>query len=128
MKYFILFVLLIVSLAGCGDNNGFIAVPGPQGAPGDPGPQGNQGLAGPVGPTGTAGQDGTSITTVQLCSGYTSSYPSTFPEVALCIDGKLYAEYYSPPSSGLTYLPDGSYSSTQTSAPCNFVVSGCTVQ
>jgi hypothetical protein len=118
---FIFTMYLLFTLTACQGRRGDVGAVGPMGVPGTS-------VQGPVGPSGASGADGTIIAVVQLCPGYVPTYPSVFPECALCIDGKLYALFYSPPSSGLTYLPDGTYSSTQTSAPCTFVVTGCTVQ
>lgn len=94
------------------------------GCQGKQGPVGPAGEVGPPGIQGVAGLDETQIRSVQFCPGFA---PTQYPEVGLCIDGKLYAEWYAPPSSGLVYLPDGTYQSTQTGAACTFSVSGCEV-
>lgn len=138
--------LIITVLFGCGDTNyqvipgpqglqGVQGAQGPQGDTGSTGSQGAQGVQGSVGPqgpqgnTGPEGPPGTQITTVQFCPGYIPTYPTTFPEIGICISGNLYAEYYDPPSSGLTLLTPGYYESTQTGAPCDFtVLSGCQIQ
>lgn len=93
-------ILLTLVLAACGQ---------PQ--KGDPGPR---------------GMDGTIITSVQLCPG-TTTYPSTFVEVAFCINNSLYA-VYSANNGFLTYLPPGTYSSNAIGSACSFtVLPGCTV-
>ncbi len=71
---------------------------------------------------GDPGQPGTIITEEQFCPGYTSSYPSTFPEVGLLIDGKLFGVYSTNGQAALTEIPAGTYSSTSPSAPCTFMV------
>lgn len=127
--------LLISILWGCGteDTNSTysssvcITVPNTEGVmitcPGSAPFQINNGLV------GAQGIAGSTVTTVQFCPQYTTTYPSTFAEVGFCIGNELFAEYYSPPSSGLTLLPPGLYQSTQTGAPCNFtVVQGCQIQ
>ncbi len=91
--------------------------------------QGAQGLPGLAGQsvTGPAGSDGTIVTPVQFCPG-TPSYPSTFIESGLCINGKIYA-VYSANDGFLTYLPTGSYSSNAINSRCNFtVLSNCGVR
>ncbi len=99
---------------------------GPVGAQG---PGGSMGATGATGSTGAAGTDGTSVTTVQLCPGYTTTYPSVFAETAMCITGNLFAVYWDGHNAWLTEIPPGSYSSTSSSAPCSFtVVAGCQVQ
>lgn len=88
--------------------------------------QGIQGLPGAVGatgPAGAAGLDATPVTTVQFCPGYQESYPSTFPEFALVISGQIYAVYDGGANDVfLALIAPGTYSSTSTSAPCNFTV------
>lgn len=136
MKYLLLtfwgiswVLLTMLFLYGCKGPQGTTGVPGPSGEDGfgSPGPAGSQGPQGEAGPAGLDGADGTVIAAVQFCPGYIPKYPTVFPEVGLCIDGLLYAEYYAPPSSGLVLIVDGEYSSTQTGAPCTFNVSGCEV-
>jgi hypothetical protein len=106
--------------------------PGPQGAVGPQGAQGTPGQPGQNGAQGIPGQNGipgTQVYTVQFCPSYTPTYPSTFPEVGFCIGGQLYAEWYSPPSSGLVLLTPGYYESTEFNASCNFtVLENCKVQ
>lgn len=120
VDYVLYTILLLVPLMGCA-NQDTRTIPGPTGA------TGAQGAAGPQGVQGQAGQngaDGTVIYSVQFCPGYLATQ---YPEIGLCISGKLYAEFYNPPSSGLVYLPDGAYISTETTAPCTFNVVGCVV-
>lgn len=122
ITYSVFFVLLVA----CGNA---VLIPGPQGNTGDTGPTGATGSPGSTGPQGVPGAPGTQVSAVQFCPGYVPTYPTVFPEVGLCINGKLYAEYYAPPSSGLVYIPPGYYSSTQTGAPCNFTVKpNCVVE
>lgn len=82
------------------------------------GPQGNQGA---TGATGASGQDSTPITFVQFCQGVTPQYPSTFPEIGLCINHNLYG-VYSANNGFMVLLPPGSYSSNGINASCNFTV------
>lgn len=130
MKKFLFISTLIFFLFACGDQ--YLPLPGPQGPKGDKGDTGNQGIPGSQGfqgNPGIPGVPGTQITAVQFCVGYTPTYPSLFPEIGLCINGNLYAEYYAPPSSGLVLLLPGYYRSTQTGAPCNFTVkSNCIIE
>jgi hypothetical protein len=74
-------------------------------------------LNGERGPTGA---DGTTITIVQLCPGHTT-YPSTFLEVAMCINNKLYG-VYSANGGFMTELPPGNYSSNAIGSACNLTV------
>ncbi len=84
--------------------------------------QGSTGLPGKDGQsvTGPAGSDGTTVTPVQFCPG-TPSYPSTFIESGLCINGKIYA-VFSSNDGFLTYIPPGGYSSNAINSRCNFTV------
>ena len=93
---------------------------GPQGVPGQIGPQG------PTGLPGTPGANGTIVRTVQFCPG-TPSYPSTFPEVGICLDNNLYA-VHSTNGGFLTLITPGRYSSNAVGSRCSFTVfSNCTV-
>lgn len=107
----------------------------PNGQPGQPGQQGPVGITGDTGPKGDQGEQGipgvvgTQIDPVQLCpSSFVPSYPNSFPEVALCIDGTLYG-VYSTNGGFLAELTPGSYSSNGINVSCTFtVVNGCVVQ
>lgn len=81
------------------------------------GPQGPQGVAGSTGATGPAG---TTVREVQLCPG-TTTYPTVFVEVALCINNTLYA-VYSKNDGFLVRLVPGRYSSNAVGSSCSFTV------
>lgn len=119
------------SLVTCPDGSKSIISNGSDGPIGQVGPQGPIGFTGNPGTAGTNGKDGTDatpVTAVKFCPGYTTTYPSTFPEYGLCIGGKLYANYWDGHNSWLAEVVPGNYSSTSTSAPCNFIVTAnCTV-
>lgn len=78
----------------------------------------NGGKDGAQGPTGS---DGTVITPVQFCQGVTPTYPSTFPESGLCINGSIYA-VYSQYNGFLALIPPGTYTSQAVGSACNFTV------
>lgn len=80
------------------------------------------GQVGAVGATGAPGVDTTPIEMVQFCSGYTTSYPATFPEYGACVAGMLFAVYWDGRNAWLSEVVPGYYASTSTSAPCNFTV------
>lgn len=80
-----------------------------------------QGIPGPAGLQGASGIDASGVTTVQFCLGYTTTYPTTFSEVGLLINGKVYGVLWNG-QAALVELPPGYYSSTSTSAPCNFTI------
>ena len=84
------------------------------GATGSTGPQG------PQGNPGDPGANGTVITAKNLCPG-TPSYPSTFIEVAYCIDHNLYG-VYSTNGGFLTLLPPGAYNSNAVGSTCGFTI------
>ncbi len=113
LKYFSLIVILI--FISCGR-----VTQGPQGLPGPGGNNGATGATGPEGPQGPAGANGTVITPIQFCTG-TPSYPSTFPEYGLLINGRIYA-VYSANDGFLTYLPPGEYYSNAIGSSCDFTV------
>lgn len=105
---------------GCGANDG---ATGPQG------PQGIAGLSvvGPIGPSGPAGANGTQISFVNLCPG-TTTYPSQFVEVAICVNGQDLYGVYSANNGFLTFFPQGAYTSNAIGAACNLVIGpNCTV-
>lgn len=118
----IIITALVISLA-CTGKQGATGTTGAAGTPGATGAQGAPGLEGPIGSAGN------SIGVVQVCEGYTTSYPSLFAEQALCIADVLYGVYDGGDNNiFLSPLPAGGYLSTSGSAPCNFtVVSGCTI-
>lgn len=132
MKYAIV-IMMALQLAACG-KKGDAGLPGTNGSNGSNGQNGQQGLTGSTGATGAqgatgpSGADGTQITPVQLCpSSYVPTYPSVFPETALCINGSLFA-VYSANDGFLTLLTPGGYSSNGINSSCSFtVVSGCTI-
>ena len=89
------------------------------GVAGSPGPTGGVGQEGPTGPQGTPG---TQITIVQLCPAtFVPTYPTTFPEVALCISNQLYG-VYSANDGFLSLLPPGTYVSNGIGASCTVTV------
>lgn len=91
------------------------------------GPQGPQGATGATGLQGPPGANGTQITVIQFCPG-TPSYPSTFPEVGLCINEQIYA-VYSANDGFLTLVTPGYYASNAIGSACNFtVLPNCVVQ
>jgi len=133
MKYIICIVLLL--FVGCGKQgatgspglNGAQGIQGTSGSSGVDGTNGATGQPGATGAIGPAGSDGTVITAVQFCpASFVPTYPTTFPEVGLCIAGSIYA-VYSANGGFLTLITNGSYSSDGINASCNFTVSGCTV-
>lgn len=98
------------------------------GANGSNGTNGAQGAQGPQGEPGAAGQNTTPITAVQFCPGYTTNYPSTFPEFGLCLNSQIYAVYWDGHNAWLALVAPGYWASTSTSAPCNFhVLANCQV-
>ena len=75
---------------------------------------------------GKQGSPGTTITSVQFCPGV-PSYPSTFPETGLCINGNIYA-VYSANDGFWTLIPPGIYHSNAIGSSCNFtVMSNCVI-
>lgn len=126
----VVFGLLVLALTlgtvGCakGDRGdvGATGSVGSQGVAGNDGSTGSVGATGPrgeVGPSGTNGADGQPAQVVALCPGV-STY-GTFVEVALRINGKLYA-VYSANGGFLTYLAPGAYSSNAIGSACSFTV------
>lgn len=86
------------------------------------------GTTGPQGQQGPAGTDIASVSVVQFCTGYTTSYPGTFPEYGICIANKIYGVYWDHTNSWLAEVVPGAYNSTSTTAPCSFTVaSGCLI-
>lgn len=74
------------------------------------------------GSPGIPGLNGDNVSMVQFCTGFATSYPSTFPEFGMCIQDKLYGTYWDGINSWTSEIVPGTYMSTSTSAPCNFVV------
>jgi hypothetical protein len=78
---------------------------------------------------GQDGVDASPVTMVKFCSGYTTTYPSVFPEYGFCLSGKLYGTFFDGHNAWTGEIPSGNYPSTSTSAPCNFkVVENCGVE
>lgn len=128
MKYVIILALLLCACRGPRGDEGQVGTTGtpgmvgPNGIPGGLGPQGVQG------PTGPTGEDGTVITPVQFCNGVTPSYPSTFPESGLCINGQVYG-VYSANDGFLALLPPGTYNSNAVGSACTFtILANCVIQ
>lgn len=116
-------LLAVITLSACRGPRGDEGSNG-QTVVGPTGPQGIQGLPGLVGPMGPAGLNGSngsdaSIGIVQLCPGV-SNY-GTFVEIALRINGDLYA-VYSANGGFMTYLAPGNYTSNGIGAACNLTV------
>ena len=111
----------LIAVSSCGD-----VIQGTPGPRGSPGPAGSPGPKGETGSEGPAGQDGTMITVVKFCS-ETPSYPTTFPEVGLCINNSIFA-VYSTNGGFLALIPPGRYTSNGVGSACNFTVySNCVV-
>jgi hypothetical protein len=86
-------------------------------------------LQGPPGPQGPIGNPGSSVTMVQFCSNYSTTYPSTFPEYGFCVSNNLYATYWNGTDAWTAEIVPGYYDSTSTSAPCSFtVLPNCVVE
>lgn len=106
--------------------DGTDGIDGTNGSDGATGPQGPAGGTGPAGPMGPAGADGTIVSVVKLCPGYTV-YPTTFVEVAMCINNKLWG-VYSLNNGFMTEFPPGYYHSQAVGSACNFTIApGCVV-
>jgi hypothetical protein len=71
---------------------------------------------------GVPGQNATSVNVVQFCSAYTTTYPSSFPEQAVCVGNELLAVYWDGTNAWLAEVVPGYYASTSTTAPCDFTV------
>lgn len=100
---------------------------GSNGTNGTNGTNGSNGSNGTNGTNGTNGVDLTPVTIVQFCSG-ASSYPSTFPEIGLCIGNNMYG-VYSANDGFMAYLPPGGYHSAGINSTCNFtILPNCVVQ
>lgn len=129
-------MFVILTVTGCGNGVGFVeqgdpgpagspgpvGSPGPQGAPGTDGTNGQNGAQGPQGNPGAPGTPGTVVTPIQLCpASFVPTYPSTFPEYALCINNQLYG-VYSANDGFLALLPPGQYHSNGINASCTFTI------
>jgi hypothetical protein len=125
-------VLFCLFLFGCGDDgrdgiDGTQGIQGVAGAQGRAGDKGDKGDTGAKGDQGVKGADGTNITVVKFCKD-TPSYPTTFPEVGLCINNQLFA-VYSANDGFLTLIPPGNYLSNAIGSNCNFTVkANCIVE
>jgi hypothetical protein len=120
MKYLVILLMVVACRGPRGDH-------GDLGSTGVPG-QSIVGPTGPAGSNGLNGADGTQITVVQFCKGVAPSYPSTFPESGLCINGNLYG-VYSANDGFLAYLPPGAYNSNAIGSSCNFtILPNCQIQ
>lgn len=88
---------------------------------------GAPGPLGPIGPAGPKGTDATPVTVVQLCTQYSTVYPSSFPEQAFCLNNTLYAVYWTGSQAFLAEIAPGYYASTSPQG-CSFTVrAGCLV-
>ncbi len=87
---------------------------GTDGLNGTTGPQGLPGERGPIGP-------GEAFSFVQLCPGVVATYPSAFPEVAICTGVNLYG-VFSANNGFLTLFPPGRYSSNAIGSNCSFTI------
>lgn len=119
-------VVLIVGVAimavGCGvkGDRGPTGDIGSHGSTGQPGKDGTS-IVGPEGPAGVPGVNATGVVPVQLCPGFVPTYPSVFPESALCIGQRLYG-VYSSLGGFLSLLTPGRYHSEGIGATCDFTV------
>jgi hypothetical protein len=85
-------------------------------------------LNGNNGENGQAGTPGTVVTPIQFCTGYTTTYPSSFPEFGVCINNLIYAVYWDGSNAWLAQIVPGYYASTSTNAACDFTVAeNCTI-
>lgn len=77
------------------------------------------GTAGAVGPAGTPG---TLVVAVEFCPSLGDTvYPSSFPEYGLCIEGNIYAVYWSGTQAFMAEVVPGVYDSTSPQG-CSFTV------
>lgn len=122
MKRTVYYLVLTLLVAGV-----VVALSGCRGDRGEDGMsiQGEQGISGTNGINGINGVDAAPTTFVKLCN-ETPSYPSTFVEYGICLQGKLYG-VYSTNGGFLTYLPNGRYRSKAVGSCCDFTVTGCTI-
>lgn len=112
MKYLIVLMLMLSACKGSSGNDGA------QGSPGNPGS---------AGPQGATGANGATINVVTFCPG-TTSFPTTFLEVGLCINNQIYG-VYSANNGFLALLPPGTYNSNAVGSNCDFTIAAnCVVQ
>jgi len=97
-------------------SDGQAGAAGKDGSDGADGKDGQDGAAGKDGNNGADGQDSI-IEVVDPC-GKESSYDEVLFRLS---DGRLYALYYAPPRSFLTYLPPGTYITTDGTG-CQFTI------
>lgn len=102
------------ALISCTDGSSSLVLNGEKGNTGDTGSKGD------TGEQGTSGTPGTMISAIKLCDG-TTTYASTFIEVAFCIDNKMWA-VYSLNGGFLTELPPGNYNSNGVGSSCTFTI------
>lgn len=96
---------------------------------GPAGKDGKNGVDGRDGSNGQNGSNGTVVTPIQLCNpNFVPTYPSVFPEFAICLGNQLYG-VYSTNGGFLAVLPPGQYNSNGINASCTFRVSAnCIIQ
>lgn len=115
MKLVLIYLALVATIVCCGPR---IGAPGPAGRDGVDGAQGEKGDTGAMGPQGAQGPQGAPgvdaapVVAIKLCLNVPTVYPTSFPESALCIQGKLYGVYWDGSHAFLAYLPPGNYTST----------------
>lgn len=107
---------------GASGTNGTNGTNGSDGANGTNGSDGAPGADGANGVNGTNGADANPVTTVQFCPGPTT-YPSSFPEQALCLQNELYAVMWMGGQAWLSKVVPGHYATTSTGPVCSFTVS-----
>jgi hypothetical protein len=100
--------------------NSFLVCNGLKGDAGAQGLQGIQGVQGIAGKNGTNGTNGTVITPIEFCKDK-PSYPNTFPEYGLLINGIMFG-VYSENGGFLAELPAGTYSSMGINSACTFTI------
>lgn len=88
------------------------------------------GAPGATGETGAAGANASSVSFVKFCPNVSNNYPSTFPEYGICVNGSIFAIYWSGSTAFGSVLPAGGYSSTSINSNCSFtiVANSCAVQ
>lgn len=122
MLRLLILVVFCLTVTACGQ--------GPQGVAGLTGTIGPQGSSGSQGEPGQDGLNATPVAMIQLCPGYPTVYPSSFPEYAMCVQHKLYGVYNDGvhPLAFLAELPPGNYASVAPQG-CNLRIHGdCQVE